>query len=180
MIGVKNKNCRGVTLLEIMIAISVFSIVITAAIGLFTSLIKNQRELMDRAYVLNTISYSTEYMAKAIRMAQKDISGGCVGKGKNYLVTGESSIKFLNYNNECQEFFLESKTLKVRKSSVAHSLTPSNINIEGLKFLVLGESQSDLLQPKVTFTLKAKPATSTSPAFAIQTTISQRMLDIVY
>jgi len=178
MIG-DNKQ-QGVTLLEIMIAISVFSILIVAAIGLFSSLIKNQKELLDRAYVLNTLSYSTEYMAKSLRMAQKDIVGNCIGKNENFVLQGEAGIKFLNYNNECQEFWLEGGGIKVRKLNFTHNLTPSNINVEGLSFVLLGESQADYSQPKVSFAIKARPATSTAPLFFIQTTVSQRILDVFY
>ncbi len=179
MIGVKNYR-EGVTLLEIMIAISVFSIVIIGAIGLFASLIKNQKMLLDKAYVLNTLSYSTEYMAKALRMAQKDVNGNCIGANENFELQGSSHIKFLNYNNECQEFWLESNILKVRKLNATHNLTPGNINIENLTFVVVGSSQEDFIQPKVSFSVKAKPITNTVPSLFIQTTISQRMLDVLY
>ena len=179
MIGVK-KNCKGITLLEILIAISIFSVALIGAIGLFVSLIKNQQALLDRAYVLNTLSYTTEYMSKAIRMAQKDTSASCIGSMENFVLTGSSNIKFLNYNNECQEFFLENQVLKVRKFGVAQNLTPASIIVEGLTFVLSGQSQDDTFQPKVSFSIKAKVATSAAPSFLIQTTVSQRMLDIAY
>ncbi len=171
---------KGITLLEILIAISLFSVVIIGAIGLFTSLIKNQQALLDRAFVLNTLSYSTEYMSKAIRMAQKDMLGSCIPSTENFILTGASSIKFLNYNNECQEFYLENNALKVRKLGIAQNLTPSSIVVEQLNFVLFGASQDDTLQPKVSFSIKAKVKNSIAPSFVIQTTISQRMLDIAY
>ncbi len=175
---------QGVTLLEILIAISMFSVVLIGAIGLFSSLIKNQQALLDRAYVLNTLSYTTEYISKSIRMAQKDIVGNCIGNTENFVLVNNYHIKFLNYNNECQEFYLENGALKVSKKIsgvvVAQSLTPSSIIVESLNFVLSGQSQNDTLQPKVSFALKAKVASSTAPSFLIQTTISQRMLDILY
>lgn len=171
---------QGITLLEILIAISMFSVVIIGAIGLFVSLIKNQQALLDRAYVLNTLSYSTEYMSKAIRMAQKDIDGNCVGSNENFVLIGPSNIKFLNYNNECQEFLLENQTLKVKKLNATQDLTPNSIIVESLNFVLYGESQLDTKQPKVSFVLKAKAKNSIAPSFLIQTTVSQRMLDITY
>ncbi len=67
---------KGITLLEILIAISLFSVVIIGAIGLFTSLIKNQQALLDRAFVLNTLSYSTEYMS--LFVPNTGLTIGCV------------------------------------------------------------------------------------------------------
>ncbi len=183
MIGDKQ---QGVTLIEILLAVTLFSIVIIGAVGLFISLIKNQQVLLDRAYVLNTLSYTTEYMSKAIRMAQKDITGTCLNSMENFiLVAGDSShIKFKNYNGDCQEFFLQLQdgilTLMVARNGVPQALTPANITVESLTFVLAGENQSDALQPKVSFSIKAKVKNSVAPSFLIQTTISQRMLDITY
>lgn len=171
---------KGVTLLEILVALSVFSVVITGAINLFSSLIKYQKNLIDKAYVLSTLSYSAEYMSKALRMAQKDMAGGCIGSGKNFLLTAGPNIKFLNSNNECQEFFLESGAIKIKRQNIVQSLTSANITIESLTFSVSGGDQTDFLQPKVSFSLKAKALNSALPSLIIQTTVSQRMLDIFY
>ena len=180
MIGDKNKKLKGITLIEILVALSIFSIVSTGAVSLFSSLIKNQKTLLDRAYVLNTLSYSIEYTSKALRMAQKDMVGGCVGVGKNFTLISSSNIKFLNSNNECQEFFLENGALKVRKRGIAQNLTPSNVVVENVFFVLLGEGQEDNLQGKVSFSLKARSTNNDVSPFLIQTTVSQRMLDVFY
>ncbi|MEK7104311.1 MAG: prepilin-type N-terminal cleavage/methylation domain-containing protein, partial [Patescibacteria group bacterium] len=171
---------KGITLLEILVAISVFSIVATGAVNLFSSLIKYQKNLLDKAYVLSTLSYSVEYMSKALRMAQKDVAGKCIGSGENFALTAGPNIEFLNSNGDCQEFFLENNAIKVRKLNIAQNLTPANITIESLNFSVLGEGQNDTLQPKITFSLKAKAINSKEPSLLIQTTVSQRMLDVFY
>ncbi len=171
---------RGTTLIEILVAISIFSVVATAVTNLFASLLKYQSEILNKSYLLNTISFSNEYMAKALRMAQKDTTGDCISAGYNFTTVSGSNVKFLNYNNECQEFFLESGALKVRKLGVSQALTPANVVIENLKFVLLGESQNDNFQPKVSFILKAKMVSNPQQSLKMQTTISQRMLDIFY
>jgi len=176
----KRNSCKGMTLLEIIVALSIFSIMITGAINLFSSLIKYQKNLLDRAYVLNAVSYSVEYMSKAMRMAQKDTTGKCITTGNNFALTAGPNIEFLNSNNDCQEFFLENGAVKVRKLGIVQNLTPSNIVIEGLNFSVLGDGQSNTLQPKVTFSLKAKSLNNATLSLIIQTTVSQRMLDVAY
>ncbi len=176
----KNFGKIGTTLIEILVAISIFSVVATAVTNLFASLIKYQNEILNKAYLLNTVSFANEYMAKALRMAQKDTTGSCITAGYNFTTVSGSNVKFLNYNNECQEFFLESGALKVRKLGVSQALTPANINIENLMFVLSGESQNDNLQPKVSFVLKAKMVSNPQQNLRIQTTVSQRMLDIYY
>lgn len=174
------KNCKGVTLIEILVAISIFSVVITGAINLFSSLIKYQKNLIDKAYVLSTLSYSVEYMSKAIRMAQKDTTGKCFESGKNFVLTAGPNIEFLNSSGDCQEFFFDNGAIKVKKLNIAQNLTPANIIIESLNFSVVGEGQNDTLQPKVSFSLKAKALNSEGASLIIQTTVSQRMLDVFY
>lgn len=179
MIGNKTKNCKGITLIEIMISLAIFAIVLVGVVNLFISLLKKQKDLMDRAYVLNSLSYTMEYMSKSIRMAQKDLTGSCIAPGKNFEQVG-SSLRFKSYNDECQEFFLDSKILKVSKNNVVHNLTPSNILVDELNFAVVGEVQTDDTQPKVSFSMKAKAQNGQISPLFIQTTVSQRMLDINY
>lgn len=174
-------NNQGVTLIELLVAITVFAIVITASLSLFGSAIKYQGEALSSAYLLDTASYVTEYMARSLRMAQKDFSGDCVGTAKgNFATPQESHIKFLNYNGECQEFFLESEAIKVRKSGVSGTLTPSNLAVSRVAFAISGASQDDNLQPKVSFTLKLATKEVEPQTLNLQSTVSQRQLDVAY
>lgn len=175
-----NNSKKGLTLIEMLVAISIFSIMAIGAVNLFSSLIKYQKNLLDKAYVLNTLSYSVEYISKSLRMAQKDMTGACITAKKNYALVSVSDIKFVNNNNECQEFFLEGGLIKVRKAGVVQNLTPANVVVESFRFVLSGEGQEDAFQPKVSLSMKAKPANGSIPSLLIQATISQRMLDIAY
>ena len=167
---------KGFTLIEILITITVFSIIITAALSLFGSAFRYQRESLAKAYLLNNASYITEYASRALRMAKKDLSGSCIGAGNNFATTTDE-IKFLNYNNECQRFFLEDSIFKVEKLGIVQTLSPSNLVVEDLDFVVSGQSQEDETQPKVTFCFKLK---SSGQEIKVQTTVSQRDLDVQY
>ena len=173
---------RGFTLIELLITITIFSIVITAFLGLFGSAFHWQRKSLSQFYLLNNASYLTEYISRALRMAKKDLTGSCIAPKYNYENPGgdSSKIRFLNYNEECQEFFLQNGVLKVKKSGVTLPLTPSNLIVESLKFEINGESQNDQLQPKVTFVLKLKTSQQPSQIINLQTTVSQRDLDVQY
>jgi prepilin-type N-terminal cleavage/methylation domain-containing protein len=180
--NMKSLKKRGFTLIELLITIMVFSIVITGFLALFSSAFENQRKSLAQAHLLNSASYLTEYISRALRMAKKDLTGSCITLKYNYENPGgdSSKIRFLNYNDECQEFFLQNGVLKVKKSGVTLSLTPSNLTVESLKFEISGESQNDQLQPRVTFALKLKTSQQPSQIINLQTTISQRDLDVAY
>lgn len=174
---------QGVTLIEILVVITIFSIFITSVVSLFASAMKEQRMAMDRAYLLNQGSFVAEYVARALRMAQKDVTGTCIAPGFNYQITrGGDGIKFLNYRetNNCQEFYVENKVLKVVKAGVVQGLTPSGLSVEVLQFHISGQDQDDGLQGKVTFTWEFQSAGIGPQALSLQTTVSQRELDVKY
>ena len=167
---------------------TIFSIVIIVSLGLFSSAFKEQRRSMGSAYLLNEASYVTEYMSRALRMVKKDLAGTCIDSKYNYQNPGgdASKIRFLNYHEKCQEFILDGNELKVGVSSSAYPptekdfLTPSNLVVEDLNFKISGGTQDDNLQPKVTFILKIKTKELESQELNLQTTISQRDLDVKY
>ena len=179
---------KGFTLIELLITMTVFSIVITTSLGLFSSAFREQRKSIASIYLLNEASYVTEYMSRALRMAKKDLAGACIDSKYNYQNPGDdtSKIRFLNYHEKCQEFILDGNELKVGISNTSipptekDFLTPSNLVVEDLNFKIVGGTQDDELQPKVTFILKIKTEELKPQELNLQTTISQRDLDVEY
>jgi len=127
-------------------------------------------------------------------MAQRDNTGDCVGTaGENYGV-GTNSITFLTYDipsssYKCIQFLKESNAIKERISideNVANLQTPqaitsSAVKVDDVTFNVMGDSVvGDSLQPKITVMIKMESVSSFSnpPTIIIQTSISQRELDI--
>ncbi|MBU2579068.1 prepilin-type N-terminal cleavage/methylation domain-containing protein [Patescibacteria group bacterium] len=167
---------KGITLIELLIGISLFSIVIVAFLQLFTSAFKEQSKILSKTELLNSGSYASEYVSRALRMARKAEDAICIPVGTNYAAT-TNGIKFLNHNSECQEFRLTGNILETNKVGLgsAQSLTPSNLTVESLKFNIFGDQAGDTAQPKITFVLKLKINTET---LNIQTTVSQRDLDV--
>lgn len=176
------QNNKGTTLIELLVGITLFSIVVIAFFQLFNSVFKEQSKNLNKSYLLNNASYAMEYMSRALRMARKELDdpSTCLSVVKsNYEITrGGNGIKFINFDShnvkECKEFFLENKTLKILKDGVDHPLTSSNVSVEKLKFDLKGEGSGDS-QPKLTFALEVKIANET---LKLQTTVSQRDLDV--
>ncbi|MDD5144687.1 MAG: prepilin-type N-terminal cleavage/methylation domain-containing protein [Candidatus Pacebacteria bacterium] len=181
----------GFTLIEICVAVAIFSLAITALFGFLNQTTKTQERSLIMGRMIDNTSYVLEYMSRALRMAKKDDLGGVnclVGNKVNYEITrAGQGIKFRNYKDECQEFFLESDKLKEWKNTggiqAENFFTPSNIEIGDFK---IGPSdtwdQNDDQQPRVTLYLKAVYSEgywSNSPLLLdVQTTVSQRNLDV--
>lgn len=209
-------NQKGVTLIEMLVAVAIFSIIVVAISGLFISSIRAQGRILATQELLDQTSYVLEYMGRAIRMAKKelncsspdtqeycypdqppqcltDIPDDPAPYGFNYEVSPSpigDRIRFINYDNKCQEFFYENGQIKTKISIDRGAdlfqeplpLTSGHIQIESLQFIISGESQGDDLQPKVTVSIEARGREMVlgRPKIQIQTSISQRILDVEY
>ncbi len=175
---INNQN-KGFTLMEMLVASAVFGILMVAIVGLFVSALRTERSILASKKVLGQISYVTEYMTRALRMAEKDTTGACIAIGTNYRTNPPANdrIKFINalQGSSCQEFFLENRQIKFNNGSNILELTSPDITISHLRFELSGESEGDVLQPFVTIYLEAF-ATS-SPVLEVQTSVSQRNPD---
>lgn len=177
---------KGFTLIEVLVAAAIFGTLMVAVTGLFVSALRVERNILASKKVLGQISYATEYMTRALRMAEKDKTGSCVqdvpvgsGNYSNYEITA-NGIKFINalQNSECHEFLLEGGQIKMQTPAGKLALTSTGITVDFLEFELSGETQSDNLQPFVTIYIEAH--TKESPALEVQTSVSQRNLDVTY
>lgn len=189
---------EGFTLIEMLVVMSIFIVLIGVITGIFITGIKQQRNILAYQSVLDQTSYALEYMSRSLRLAKKELSAGtCLSQyGLNYEITdiqpGYPGLKFINVleYNDCQAFFVKDGQLKYQKdldispSPPPLNLTSNKIRVTSLKFDLEGESQADdpPLQPRVTIFLEI--GSETSPGqwqkIKIQTSISQRNLDVLY
>jgi len=186
---------KSYTLIEVLVAVSIFTIIIAAPTGFLVGSLKGQQKALASQKLLDNTSYTLEYMSRTLRMAKKELStesaAACLLEdstilyGYNYQITrSETGLRFINYKEECQEFFLEQKRLKESKDGIENYLTSEDLEITSLKFKLSGESQTDNDQPRATLFLEIKGGKDLKdelrPLIKIQTTISQRNLDVPY
>jgi len=189
---------NGYTLIEVLVAVGIFTILIAAPTGFFVGSLRGQLKALSSQKLLDNTSYALEYISRSLRMAKKELSadpltaclleGGTSLYGRNYQITrGGNGLKFKNYKDECQEFFLDGSDSRLKESkngATPIALTAEDLEIISLKFKLSGESQTDNDQPRVTLFLEIKGGKGQmeelQPLIKIQTTISQRNLDVPY
>lgn len=189
-------NNKGFTLPELLASLAIFSLVIGGASGIFISTIQAQRRVLASQELLDQTSYLMEYMSRALRMARKELNCtnpedpstcSCLtikGYGYNYEIQEEGGMRFINYNGICQEFYLSGTKLKENKDGSISDLTSNALKV--LSFNIGPADswyQTDKKQPRVTLFLEIKGAglkPEAQPEIKIQTTISQRALDVQY
>jgi len=184
MFGITKK---GFTLVEMLVVVLIFSIVIGATIGVFVSVVRVQRYTLVAQQLLDQTSYVMEYMGRTIRMAKKDLAGDCISLKTNYEKqdipeTAIEGLMFKDYQKRCKGFFLQDNKLKeyeAERIPEVLSLTSSKLKASFFNKNLSGQTQGDDIQPRVTFLLEIKGMDpSFAPKIRIQTTISQRDLDI--
>ncbi len=175
---------KGFTLIELLISMTIFSIVMISAIGLFNAGIETQRKALALQTLCDSASYTIEYMSRTIRMAKKDLDGIYISAGCNFENPGGnlSKVRFLNYDKKRQEFILENGQIKEKKepSSGFTALTSDNFQVNKLFFELSGRCQNDEFQPKVTIVMEIQTKEAEPQTLNLETTISQRDLDIKY
>ena len=174
---------RGFTLPEILVAMVLFLLLMGSVSGLILSAISAQRRALAVQELVSQTSYLSEYMSRHIRQARKETGQGCLlQQGTNYEVTrGGRGLKFVNGQNQCQEFFLDEGRIQETRGSQTLFLVPEDTNVAAFNFSVSGAADTDALQPKVSLfmTLETKGRRAESMvALPLHTTISQRNFDV--
>lgn len=180
---------KGFTLIEMLVAVAIFFIVVSIPTGFFVLSLKSQKRVLALREIIDNSSYALEYTSRALRMARKDDIeiGGVVkdclsGDKVNYEITnGGQGIKFRNYLDKCQKFYLSGTQLREWKDDGTDlPLTSDNLEITLLEFYLSGATQGDSLQPRVTILFEIQKKGQPGTKIHLQTTISQRNLDVTY
>lgn len=191
----------GFSLVEVLVAITVFTLVIGIATGLFVHVLESQRKALAYQELFDQTSFAMEYITRGVRMAKKQrtatdpIIPPCISIGRSYDNTGENRIRFIRWDGTlnppafvCYEFFLEGTILKVKRVRngviQTSSLTSGRLRVLNLRFRVDGdgiETVPPQRQPRVTIVLEVEGREYIPGRRArihLQTTVSQRDLDI--
>lgn len=177
----------GFSLTELLVSMGIFILVFEVIIGILIFNIQMQRRLLIEQEMVSELSFTLEYISRALRLAIKeDGSFNCLPMNANYSYfgAGSSGIQFINHlqGDDCQRFFLEDGILKYSKGvgsagGKTFPLTSPGFVITALKFQLLGQTSGDNFQPRATIVLRAAHSELPMPII-LQTTVSQRRLDV--
>ena len=184
----KNKE-KGFTLIELMVATSIFSMVMLASLGALFTLLGASKNSRATHTAMDNVNFALESMTRSIRMGSKYY---CVPgrqglpesltQGKNCIVTPGTAISFLPqgadpkpvsykliYNNNNNVYTIE----RCKEESCVQVVSDA-VNVKELGFYVAG-AENEAEQPRVFIKLEGevKVKEETIPFF-IQTFISQR------
>jgi len=171
----QNKN--GFSLVEILVSMSLFVIIITAALNIFKMVIDSQRSAIATQNVEESLKYFLEVTGKEVRMAKRN-NGMCSGMAATDIYSSSNnSLFFRNYHDECVTYSVEAGRFKITRGINFGYITPAKINVDELNFVLRPEANgASSTQPTVTMELVAHALgkDSARSEMRIQTTLTSR------
>lgn len=200
----KQNAKQGFTLLELLVAIAVFSIIVSIAVGGFVNALHTQREVAALIAAESNAGTSLEQIVREVRTGYlfchvNDATGtiadaacatptpcsftGTGGLGSTWTCP---ALNFYNAQGCTVLYALANGNALTRTSScegggAAQPLTGDNVAIKYLQFTLFGNLEGDHWNPRITISIGISPS-STDPALAsnivnLQTTVSARSID---
>jgi len=168
-----NKNSRGVTLLELLVAIAIFAVVITLVVTLFTTALKGQRRAVALQNVQDNARFLLDFMVKELRMSTINSAS-------------QDSLDITRSDGVEVTYLFSGGDLQRTVAGDAASsgtINSQEVIVTGNFFVtgITGGPGGDNLQPKITIVLKVETSGEKGEekaAINVQATLSQRVVDI--
>ncbi len=180
------RNTAGFTLVELMVSISIFSLVMTIAMGsILTTLGANVKAKSLRS-VMDNVGFTLESMTRTFRFGRVYHCGGGDITTPRDCPWGENSMTVLDSDNRRVTYFLNTTTnqiMRVIDSGTPSPMTSNDMIITDLSFRVFGSAPfnaGDYYQPQVIILVGGYvQGGNNQTRFYLQTTVSQRLLDYI-
>lgn len=201
--GIRNTGSRGFSLVELMVAITLFAVVMLVAVGALLALVDANRKARSLESVMNNLNIAIDGMVRSMRMGNTFNCNNTVIPDPNFggdCSNGDDLFSFAPFGSDPaveSERWVYSfvpgsgdtpgQIWRSRSGgSNAEPITAPEVNVEDLTFYVIGTVRAntpslDTSQPKVVIVIKGTAGSDnakTETTFYIQATAVQRVLDL--
>jgi prepilin-type N-terminal cleavage/methylation domain-containing protein len=198
------RSSSGFTLVELLVAIALFSILVSIAAGGFVRALRSEREVSAMMSAESNVGIALEEMTREMRTGylfchdpgssdpSTDGSPSCsssctlVSDGTTPATetwTCSNFIEFYNANGERVDYELQNGVLErsddAEDNGAFTALTSSNVSTTYLGFTIFGNLESDYWNPRITIAIGVQPNDNTVswPTANLETTVSARGFD---
>lgn len=156
---------KGFTLIEVMVAVSIFTVVVTIGIGALMSVISTNKKIQAQREIVNGLSFALETMGRRLRLA--DVT--------QPINTGSNFIQFLDSETQTGLLYQRTATNKITVSSGGQQIeiTPTGFEVTKFESVALGTGTKKLITLRIVGNINT--GSSTTP-ISMQTSISPRSL----
>ncbi len=174
--NISNKK-RGFTLIEMIVAIAVFTVVMTVTAATYLNIIDIQKKANAIRAINDNVSFAMEVMSREISQS-KDFN--LTNAGCSYAVTC-GYFDFRDRSGNQVIYSRQNNSIKRTSSGDPDLyLTSSDVVIDNMEFRISGQQSGDGLQPMATIIINATAGEKLKirTSFNLQTTISQRISEL--
>jgi type II secretory pathway pseudopilin PulG len=179
---------RGFTLVEILISIVIFMFILLALEALLSSIFATEFRAFAMKKLTDNSGIALEIMSREMRLAAGDATG-CTTSGQAFEIDDNPSvmqgtkITFIDFSDRCISYIYDSTTdlLLKQVDGTASQIFLGGGDIEvsdALFFKVAGVNQQPRIITRVEVRTQDPSSSDSFFALAVQTTISQRELNI--
>ncbi len=181
------KKNKGFTLIELMVATSIFMMVMLVAMGSLIVTSNSAKKSQTLNFTMDNLSFAIESMSRSLRMGTNYYCADSFSFGEDMgvsdCVLGAEGIAFKPVglsSSRRMAYWVNGGTIQRCDTDPTVScvdIVSPNIDIDTLKFFVNGTGDDDI-QPSIYMILKGSVTIKEEvTSFAIQTMISQRTLE---
>jgi prepilin-type N-terminal cleavage/methylation domain-containing protein len=201
----RSPKTHGFTLIEVMVAVSIFTIVVTIGIAALISMHSAYYKTSGTRQSVSAVSSALEYISRQIRTAQYVDCGNafltgtvlsptstrsdCNGSSSFSLVNQEGQQVAISFSEDpvtnrgsilvTKAFVTGSTSPQLTGATTTDSLTDGSVvDIDSLLISVDGTNPLDTRQTAVRITVAGSVVGRTNQEFSLQTTVTPRILDI--
>lgn len=165
----------GFTLIEMMVAMTLFAVVVSIAMGGFVQALRSQRQITALMSANDAMSFTIEQIAREVRTGRFFSVGG----------NDSSQLLFTNSKGEGVAYCYDAQDEVVKRAVVASgvatcsdakTISAAVVRVRSMRFILLEDNQ---YPPRVTILFSVSPKNEIGVAdtiFRLQTTISGRNL----
>jgi len=172
---IRISNNKGFTIVEMIVAIGIFTMVAVAAVSALASVIDANRQTRSLAQANNNINFSLQTMVREIR---NGFAYGCdTNNPSNTEECSASQFGFVNSARDDVVYEKDGNKIKRSENSgQGKSLTPDEVTVNHLEFDVKG-AENNQEQSRVIITVEVETGREDNREVVnLQTTATQRLL----
>lgn len=162
---------RGFTIIELLVAMTIFTIVVTTAIGIFIRGMRTQRAIVAFMEVNDNASLTMEQMMREMRT------------GSGFSLLGEQEVRFTNSEGKAVSYRLAGEVLERGEANAAGDfvyggITAENVAIRRLAMRLRGGGSGAEFPARITIsiTVGSRNPYLENVVTNVQTTVSSRSL----
>jgi len=133
------KKIKSFTIVEILVAMSLFSLVVVTVLTTFSKITQTQFEISDMQNLQDNARYIFDSISREVRTAVFDSDGSCISAEHVFETNGDNdSLKFLDQYGNCIEYVLtvDKKVIKIVDDDVVNALDIMSEDVETDEFRV--------------------------------------------